>query len=74
MGKQHKRKNKEINVKSPYICPSCGEKNYSYTTKTGYRKGIDVGEYIFEGFFNSHNGEHYHCNTCGYSWDVRIDK
>lgn len=59
---------------SPVICPKCGEKYLFYISKNGKRKGILSGEYIFEGFFDFHYGNHYDCYTCGHHWDNRASK
>lgn len=34
-----------LKIKSPYICPNCGEKHYAYVSKKGKQKGIEFGEY-----------------------------
>lgn len=55
MSKNNKTKRHEsiilntLKIESPYICPNCGEKHYVYISKKGKHKGIEFGEYYYEG-------------------------
>lgn len=62
---------KPIKILSSEICPKCGEKYSFYISKKGKRKGILVGEYIYEGFIDPHYGDCYDCYTCGNHWNIR---
>lgn len=69
------KKNKlPIKIESPYTCPNCGEKNYFYISKKGKKKGILVGEYFHESFFDPHHGNCYDCYTCDHHWNVRDEE
>lgn len=62
-----------LKVKSPYICPNCGERHYAYISKKRKQKGIDFGELYYEGGLlkKDYYGSWYHCLTCGYRWEIR---
>ena len=61
----------EIKIPSSTVCPNCGEHYSYYVSKEGKQKGILVGEYVYESFFDPHHGHHYDCYTCGHKWSVR---
>ena len=60
-------------MKSPYICPNCGERHYVYISKKGKTKGIEFGEFYYEGglFRKDYYGSLYHCHTCGHRWEIK---
>lgn len=62
-----------LKVKSPHICPNCGERHYAYISKKRKQKGIDFGEYYFEAglFRKDYYGNWYHCLTCGHKWEIK---
>lgn len=60
-----------LKIKSPYICPNCGEKYYTYVSKKGKQKGINFCEYHFEGLFRENYYYWYHCFTCGHKWEIK---
>lgn len=59
-----------LKLQSPYVCPNCGEDHYAYISKKGKQKGIDFGEYYYEGGLLRKDlfGNWYNCLTCGYEW------
>lgn len=61
-----------LKIKSPYICPNCGEKHYAYISKKRKYKGIEFGEYYHESglFKKDYSGNWYHCHSCGYKWET----
>lgn len=71
--KTNNKVNNLLKVPSSVTCPKCGEKYLYYISNEG-KKGILLGEYIYEGFFNTHYGKSYDCFTCNYHWEERIDK
>lgn len=38
-----------LKMESPYVCPKCGENHYAYISKKGKHKGIEFGEFYYEG-------------------------
>lgn len=80
MNKRKRKNNKSVSIvlntlkiKSPYICPNCGEKHYAYISKKGKHKGIEIGELYYEGglFRKDYYGNWYHCHSCGYKWEIK---
>lgn len=61
-----------LKIKSPYICPNCGENHYAYISKKGKHKGIEFGEFYYEGGLlrKDYYGNWYHCHSCGYKWEI----
>lgn len=56
-----------LKVKSPYICPKCGEIHYIYVFKSGKKKVIDIGYCFKIGFFREAYYYEWHCClTCGH--------
>ena len=60
-----------LKIESPYVCPKCDERHYAYISKNGKQKGIEFGEYYYEGLFKDHYRSNYYCHTCGYSWEKK---
>lgn len=57
-----------LKIPSPYICPNCGETNYSYMPENGRTKGIGMYEVREERFFDLKVYTKFYCNTCGHEW------
>ncbi len=80
MNKRKRKNNKSasivlntLKIKSPYISPNCGENHYAYISKKGKQKGIEFGEYYYEGglFREDYYASWYYCHSCGYKWEIK---
>ena len=58
----------EIKIKSPEICPRCGEKFLFQTDDKNKNKGILLTDMEHIGLLKVKYFTHYHCYTCGNKW------
>lgn len=62
-----------LKIESPYVCLKCGEKHYDYISPKGKHKGIEFGEFYYEGGLlrDDYYGSWYHCHSYGYKWEIK---